>query len=180
MKTVRCRKCGSEITFARTRRGSWMPCEPEPVYWEPDADGQDFVIDAAGEVRRVRIVTDGEYLAYVPHWTKCKRNRLEQRREEAREELEYDTGEEPEEVGGCGEVLHRRYIDDVGNVCVASYYIGYRRVEFIKFDTMRGEKRMGQRIFKRERDAAAMWEELGGEVVDGVEQILDCSIAVGM
>jgi len=72
----RCKACGAQIRWIRTKSGKSMPCDPQPVpYWQrPKARGK--VVTPWGDV--VSCVFQGELreangTGYVPHWATCTR-----------------------------------------------------------------------------------------------------------
>lgn len=70
---ARCRGCGAEIDWIRTRAGKNMPVDPEPVFVAVD-DGSDVFVSDEGEVIHGRTVpaNDGTAeVAFVPHWATC-------------------------------------------------------------------------------------------------------------
>lgn len=69
----RCRGCGAEIDWIRTRAGKNMPVDPEPVFVAVD-DGADVFVTDEGEVIHGREVpaNDGSAeVAFVSHWATC-------------------------------------------------------------------------------------------------------------
>lgn len=70
---ARCRGCGAEIDWIKTRAGKNMPVDPEPVFVAVD-DGSDVFVTDEGEVIRGREVptNDGSAeVAFVSHWATC-------------------------------------------------------------------------------------------------------------
>ena len=70
----RCKACGAQIRWIRTKSGKSMPCDPQPVpYWQrPKARGK--VVTPGGDV--ISCVFMGELkssngVGYVPHWATC-------------------------------------------------------------------------------------------------------------
>ena len=70
---ARCRGCGAEIDWIRTRAGKNMPVDPEPVFVAVD-DGSEVFVTDEGEVIHGRAVptNDGSAeVAFVSHWSTC-------------------------------------------------------------------------------------------------------------
>lgn len=69
----KCKGCGAEIDWIRTRAGKNMPVDPEPVFVAVD-DGNDVFVTDEGEVIHGREVptNDGSAeVAFVSHWATC-------------------------------------------------------------------------------------------------------------
>ena len=70
---ARCKGCGAEIDWIKTRAGKNMPVDPEPVFVAVD-DGNDVFVTDEGEVIHGREIpaNDGSAeVAFVPHWATC-------------------------------------------------------------------------------------------------------------
>jgi len=70
---ARCKGCGAEIDWIRTRTGKNMPIDPEPVF-VIIGDGKEHFVTDEGEVISGRVVStdDGTAeVAFVPHWATC-------------------------------------------------------------------------------------------------------------
>lgn len=70
---ARCKGCGAEIDWIKTRAGKNMPVDPEPVFVAVD-DGSDVFVTDEGEVIHGRTVptNDGSAeVAFVSHWATC-------------------------------------------------------------------------------------------------------------
>ena len=70
---ARCRGCGAEIDWIRTRAGKNMPVDPEPVFVAVN-DGSDVFVTDEGEVihgRKVPANDDSAGVAFVSHWATC-------------------------------------------------------------------------------------------------------------
>lgn len=48
----KCRSCGKEIIWLKTRSGKAMPCDPEKVYFEPDPKGRATIVTEGGQVAK--------------------------------------------------------------------------------------------------------------------------------
>lgn len=71
---MKCRDCGAEIVFIRTRAGKYMPCEAEAVYYNPSPAEDNIFIDEDGSVTWGKIAerdTSGARRGYIPHWASC-------------------------------------------------------------------------------------------------------------
>ena len=72
---ARCRGCGAEIEWIRTRAGKNMPVDPEPVFvlvCFGEGPGR-FVTDEGDMISGQEVPTnDGDAeVAFVPHWATC-------------------------------------------------------------------------------------------------------------
>lgn len=48
----KCKSCGAEIIWIRTRTGRSMPCDPEKVYFEPDPKGPATIVTENGQIAK--------------------------------------------------------------------------------------------------------------------------------
>lgn len=73
-RTTRCRGCGAEIAFIKTKAGKSMPVDPEPVEFVPELANDKFVL-VDGTVERglpVRRTCDVElHIGYRSHFSTC-------------------------------------------------------------------------------------------------------------
>lgn len=69
----RCRGCGAEIDWIRTRAGKNMPVDPEPVFVIVGEGNGRFVTDEGDVITGREVPTnDGTAdAAFVPHWSTC-------------------------------------------------------------------------------------------------------------
>ena len=70
---AKCKGCGAQIDWIKTRAGKNMPVDPEPVFVAVD-DGSDVFVTDEGEVIHGREVpaNDGSAeVAFVSHWATC-------------------------------------------------------------------------------------------------------------
>lgn len=63
----RCKGCGAEITFVRTKDGKWMPGDAYGYY--SSASGGSVVL-SSGEVVQAKDLKKS-IKAYRPHWASC-------------------------------------------------------------------------------------------------------------
>ena len=71
---ARCRSCGAEIVFQRTRAGKSMPCDPRLVPFWADIRAKEKVITEDGDVVSCRLEGEPEEMTNVgriPHWATC-------------------------------------------------------------------------------------------------------------
>lgn len=72
---TRCKACGAEILWIKTKSGKMMPCNPEPIPIRRDANGKEKMMLTSGEVVSCELVHDelftGEF-GFKPHWASCK------------------------------------------------------------------------------------------------------------
>jgi hypothetical protein len=69
----KCKACGLEISFQRTKKGALMPCSPSGVYYKREPSGSD-ILTAGGELikgRTSREYFKGASIGYIPHWAIC-------------------------------------------------------------------------------------------------------------
>lgn len=52
----KCKSCGAEITWIKTRDGKSMPCDSEPVYFIPDPKGKSLIVTDNGQTVKGDIV----------------------------------------------------------------------------------------------------------------------------
>jgi hypothetical protein len=65
-----CKKCGARIRFIKTRRGKYMPVDPERVTVD-DADTGTLLISDEGEVVRVGFEETEVQDGFVSHFATC-------------------------------------------------------------------------------------------------------------
>lgn len=71
----RCRGCGAEIDWIRTRAGKMMPVDEEPVM-VIEGEGRDLFVTDEGDTITGRKAAPQEEnrelpVAFVPHWAMC-------------------------------------------------------------------------------------------------------------
>ena len=70
-----CRACGAPIIFVPTVNGKKMPCQPYPVYYEPDESGVKIQLDHGGIVRGAVLPEEPQSgpvrQGFIPHWDDC-------------------------------------------------------------------------------------------------------------
>lgn len=74
MQPKTCEYCGCGLTFLRTKKGKWMPCERKMHYYRDDPHGRDTLILGTGEVIRCTIdddTKDFDGAGFKPHWGSC-------------------------------------------------------------------------------------------------------------
>jgi hypothetical protein len=64
-----CRSCGAIIKFIKTKKGKWMPVDPELLTAE-DVELGDVIVTDSGEVTKVTEKT-GIALGYISHFATC-------------------------------------------------------------------------------------------------------------
>lgn len=77
----KCKSCGAEIIWIKTRNGKNMPCDAEPVYYLPDPDGKEVIVTSGGTVTHgflsdMRIAETG----YRSHFATCPNANQHRRR----------------------------------------------------------------------------------------------------
>ena len=65
----RCKTCGAEIKWIRTKSGKNMPVDAEKVKFVPG--GKNIVVTENGETVRAKISEYGTETGYIPHWATC-------------------------------------------------------------------------------------------------------------
>ena len=82
----KCKSCGAEIIYLKTKSGKLMPCNAELVPYWMDRDGQDKIVTPYGEVVSCTMeqltFAEPTGTGYMPHWATCPdadkfRNRAE-------------------------------------------------------------------------------------------------------
>ena len=68
---AKCNGCGARIIFLTTKNEKLMPCDPDPVPFEPDPSGSMTVLNKHGEVVRAKLVVGSDSIGYVPHFVTC-------------------------------------------------------------------------------------------------------------
>lgn len=70
----KCKGCGADIIWIKTRAGKAMPCDATPVtYWQNEK-GKQTIITPDGATLRCDLTGDPKEAAgsgYVPHWATC-------------------------------------------------------------------------------------------------------------
>ena len=67
-----CKGCGRRIVFFPTDARKLMPCDPDPVPFEPDESGSMMLFNN-GKLVRARLSADSDLVGYVPHWATCSK-----------------------------------------------------------------------------------------------------------
>lgn len=70
---AKCRGCGAEIDWIKTRAGKNMPVDPEPVFVIVGEGDGHFVTDEGDVIsgREVPANDGAAEVAFVPHWATC-------------------------------------------------------------------------------------------------------------
>ena len=73
MDVKNCRICGAAITFIRTEKGKYMPCDAKAMPYEKAEGGPENIITPAGKLVRGRWLPggQGDGVGYRPHWASC-------------------------------------------------------------------------------------------------------------
>ena len=73
---TRCRYCGADIVFIRTRAGRLMPCDATVrTYWQ-QRGGRVKIVTPDGDVVSAELDGDPEHatgIGYIPHFATCTR-----------------------------------------------------------------------------------------------------------
>lgn len=71
----RCRSCGAEIIWIRTKKGRNMPCDPEPVHYRKQVHGQEGMITLVTPDGDVIVgqksYDDSDQTGYISHFATC-------------------------------------------------------------------------------------------------------------
>ena len=73
-KTAKCRACGAEIMFIKTKAGKTMPVDANSVTYYPEDGGMDLFVLLDGSTdrgRRVDAEIDGLKIGFVSHFATC-------------------------------------------------------------------------------------------------------------
>lgn len=70
---ARCKACGSEIVWIKTKNDKLMPCNFPPVDILIDESEKEIYVTCTGKVVHGRRCDNKSYpiQAYVPHWATC-------------------------------------------------------------------------------------------------------------
>ena len=73
---AKCKACGAQIIWRKTKAGEWMPLDEEPFAYEPNPDGKEILFDLNAEAIRCNIIErkPGESfdrIARRSHWATC-------------------------------------------------------------------------------------------------------------
>lgn len=78
IRTTKCRACGAEIGFIKTKAGKSVPVDAASVYFKFDPLGTDVFVMMNGEVKRGRQITEDAApldcepeIGYVCHFATC-------------------------------------------------------------------------------------------------------------
>ena len=66
----KCRSCGAEIIWIRTKAGKNMPCDAMPRYFAEADGGSITFVTPDGEVKHGECMEPG-IMGYIPHWVTC-------------------------------------------------------------------------------------------------------------
>ena len=66
---ARCKACGAEIIWIKMSSGKAMPCDPDPVRYTPDPNGELILVQGNGRI--VRGVRGSNAAGYVSHFATC-------------------------------------------------------------------------------------------------------------
>lgn len=78
----KCKSCGAEIIWIKTRTGKAMPCDARKIYFEPDPRGKAAVVTENGQVAKGTLMDeqaafgfagDGVRVmsGYISHFATC-------------------------------------------------------------------------------------------------------------
>lgn len=70
----KCKECGADIVFIKTRGGKFMPCNAKEIHYKADPSGNKNIITSEGDIVRCTYDTSPETATgkgYVPHWGSC-------------------------------------------------------------------------------------------------------------
>ena len=71
----KCKSCGADIIWLKTKSGKSMPCNTEPVRYWLDIDGPDKIVTQDGKVVTCALnqlsIVPPTGLGYIPHWASC-------------------------------------------------------------------------------------------------------------
>lgn len=68
---AKCRSCGADIVFIGTPRGTMIPCDAQPVRFDPSERGDSKVVTESGNVVSAFISTKGMEKGYISHFATC-------------------------------------------------------------------------------------------------------------
>jgi len=70
-----CQYCGKMIAFEKTKKGKQMPVDTPSVWYKPDSNGKDTILNDNGEIVKGWILKEkaaGLSVGYRPHFISCK------------------------------------------------------------------------------------------------------------
>lgn len=71
---TRCASCGAEIFFIKMKTGSWMPCNIQPVEYQPKDGGDQILVSSDGQIVHGAgegTGTGSGFFAYMSHFATC-------------------------------------------------------------------------------------------------------------
>lgn len=71
---TKCKDCGAEIIWIKTKAGKNMPCDATPIWYIADPAGKGRLVTEAGETIRCTFAENTETATgwgYIPHWSTC-------------------------------------------------------------------------------------------------------------
>lgn len=67
----RCKSCNAEIIWIKTKTGKSMPCNPKPIQFRPDPDGEMNLVESDGTVIKGTMDTASQRVGYISHFATC-------------------------------------------------------------------------------------------------------------
>lgn len=70
----KCKGCGAVVLWLKTPKGKNMACDPKPIRFEPDPEGEWFYREDGPPIRgREKNLPyyDPKYVGYRVHWANC-------------------------------------------------------------------------------------------------------------
>ena len=72
----RCKGCGAEIVWIKSKNGRAIPCDPEPIPYKRGAAGTSRIVTPGGAVLAGTFTSDpneADSFGYRSHWSTCSR-----------------------------------------------------------------------------------------------------------
>lgn len=67
---TKCKSCGADLVFIRTKSGKYMPCDARPRWFAEVKGGSLTYVTPEGAVKHGEFCSPGER-GYIPHWVTC-------------------------------------------------------------------------------------------------------------
>ena len=68
---MKCKGCGADIKFIKTKSGKFIPCDMKPVRITKLGESKYMFVLSDGTIVRGFSDPEGWAIGYVPHWSTC-------------------------------------------------------------------------------------------------------------
>jgi len=86
----RCKGCGAQVIWVKTKNGKNMPCDPNWVRYKKIPGGKERVVTDQGEVLACTTdvdLDDADGFGYISHFASCRRSVAFHRKTKARQTI---------------------------------------------------------------------------------------------